>query len=170
MQSFRVFPALCILGLALTPFLAGCGGGGGGGGDSTSTPPAGTPASITGTAPNGLVATVTENTNIVSAGGNVIYTYKLTNPTGASITITSGSASPTTPSVTLGIKNAGGTPVYSSIPPPPPLFTATLAPGQSLTSTETVSAFGSTGVYQATAKFGDITPVFSVGPLAVTVQ
>ncbi|MEO7717481.1 MAG: hypothetical protein ABIY70_14875 [Capsulimonas sp.] len=166
MQSFRAPFALCILALATLPFLAGCGGGGGGGGP---TDPISTSASITRTAPNGLTATLKESANSVSAGSSITYTYTLTNNTANPITISASSASPTRPTVTLGINGPTGALFYASLPPPPPLVTATLAPGQSLTSTEVVP-LGGAGVYSATAKFGDLTPVFSVGTLAVTVR
>jgi hypothetical protein len=166
LQSFRAPFALCILALATLPFLAGCGGGGGGGGPTDPIP---TSASITRTAPNGLTATLKESTNSISAGSSVTYTYTLTNNTVNPITISAAVASTTRPTVTLGITNSTGTLIYASLPPPPPLVTTTLAPGQSLTSTEVVT-LGTTGVLVATAKFGDLTPVFSVGTLPITVH
>ncbi|MDQ2798562.1 MAG: hypothetical protein M3Y13_02840 [Armatimonadota bacterium] len=162
--SLRRTLPFCLLGAAAIPLLAGCGGGGGdNGGGGNSAPSVSAPAA------NGLIATLTENSSAVSVGGRLTYTLTLNNPTGASITVPANSA--TQPSVYLTVTDPTGVGVYAPIPPPP-LNTAIIAPGQSLTETVSVSVFTMRGAYNATAvfSFGGAPPGVTVGPLAVTAQ
>ena len=166
----RVF-GLCLLGSALIPLLAGCGGGGGGSdsGGGTTPPPPNT--SITVTVPsNGLKATLSENSSTVAVGGSITYTLTLTNNTGSAVTINATSTAPTQPAASLIVKDAAGNLVYTPLPGVPALYTVTLPSGKSLTSTQSVSAFATRGVYSASATFSDTNPATSVGPLTVTAQ
>lgn len=181
--SLRSRQTVPLLGLASVALLAGCGGGGGGNGNSTPmvvtpitsgiggttpiTTPVGTPASVTATEANGLTATLSENATTVAVGGAVTYTLTLTNNTGAVVTI--NAVTSTQIFTALSVRNAANAPVYTPVPGSPPLQTVLLAPGQSLTSTQAVSAFSSAGAYSATAVFDDSIAT-SVGPLTVTAQ
>lgn len=163
---------LCLVGSTLIPLLAGCGGGGGGGSDSGGG--GGTPLPTTSVSaiasPSGLKATLSESSSTVAAGGSITYTLTLTNNTGSAVTINATSNAPTQPAAGLIIKDASGNLVYTPLPGFPALDTVTLPSGSSLTSTQSVSAFATRGIYSATATFSDTTPPTSVGPLTVTAQ
>lgn len=160
--------------------MAGCGGGGGNGnsGGGTTGTNSGTtgnnnggnqnPVTATGTLPDGLTGTLTESANTVSVGGTVTYTLTLTNGTGGAITIQAPSE--TTPPAYLVVTNSSGTAVYDPMPAPP-LTTVTLAVGQSLSQTASVS-LAPAGAYTAKANFSlsDGTANTVVGPLTVTAQ
>ena len=162
---------LCLLGSAAIPLLAGCGGGGGGGGGGTTPPPPNTSISVTTTGnPSGLTATLSENSATVAVGGSITYTLTLTNNTSATVTINAVSPTTTQPAAGLIVRNSAGALVYAPLPGFPALDSATLAPGKSLSSTQTVSAFGAAGIYGATATFTDTSPATTVGPLVVTAQ
>jgi hypothetical protein len=163
---------LCLLGSAAISLLAGCGGGGGGGGGGgTTTPPANTSISVTTTGvPSGLTATLSENSSAIGVGGSITYTLTLTNNTAANVTVNAVSPTTTQPAAALIVRNAAGTLVYAPLPGFPALDSAILAPGKSLSSTQTVSAFGAAGAYAATATFADTSPATTVGPLVVTAQ
>ncbi len=182
--SLRPRRAASLLGLVSVGLLAGCGGGGGNGNSSPTvvTPittgvggvttgnggaTGGTPASVSAKEANGLTATLSENTTTVAVGGTVTYTLTLTNNTGAVVTV--NAVTSTQIFTALSIRNASGALVYIPVPGSPPLQTVLLAPGQTLTTTQAVSAFSSAGTYSATGVFDDSTPT-SVGPLTVTAQ
>lgn len=180
---FPIAPAL--LGVLTISLLAGCGGGGGGNGNSNpgTTTTTGTTGANTGnnssssatslsvTTTNGLVATLSEPSKLVGVGGTVVYTVSITNPTAAGVTIQSASQSaPTTPAASLVVRDAAGNKVYDPLPGGPPVFTATLAPGQTLSTTVTVNAYAARGVYNASVNFGETNPATPVGPLSVTAQ
>ncbi len=182
--SLRPRRAASLLGLVSVALLAGCGGGGGNGNSSpTVVAPittgvggvttgnggtiGGTPASVSATEANGLTATLSENTTTVVVGGTVTYTLTLTNNTGAVVTV--NAVTSTQIFTALSIRNASGALVYIPVPGSPPLQTVLIAPGQTLTTTQAVSAFSSAGTYSATGVFDDSTPT-SVGPLTVTAQ
>jgi len=184
MFPLRLFSQLrqrvSLLGLAsLAALLAGCGGGGGGSSPTVVAPittggvpppvisPGGTPASVSAKEANGLTATLSENTITVAVGGTVTYTLTLTNNTGAVVTV--NAVTSTQIFTALSIRNASGALVYIPVPGSPPLQTVLLAPGQTLTTIQAVSAFSSAGTYSATGVFDDSTPT-SVGPLTVTAQ
>jgi hypothetical protein len=158
---------LCLLGSAAIPLLAGCGGGGGG----TTTPPPNTSVSVTTTGnPSGLTATLSENSGTVAVGGSIIYTLTLTNNTNATVTINAVSPTTTQPAATFVVRDIAGNLVYTPLPGFPALDSATLAPGKSLSRTQSVSVFGAAGTYSATATFADTSPATAVGPLVVTAQ
>ena len=121
------------------------------------------------TEPNGLTATLAEDKNTVAAGGTVTYTLTLTNKTAAPVSISYSASAPGQPPATLVVRNAAGSALFLPAPGPPPIDTIALAPGQSLSSAQTVSSFGATGVYSASATYAD-SAVTTVGPLTVTVQ
>ncbi len=176
----RIAPAL--LGVLSLSLLAGCGGGGGGngngGGTATGTTTTGTSTtgiqsanSVPVTTASGLVATLSQPSGTVGVGGTVVYTLTISNPTGAAASIQSISQSaPTAPAATLVVRDASGNKVYEPVPPPPALFVTTLAPGQTLSTTVSVSTFGTQGTYTATANFAETIPATSVGPLTVTAR
>lgn len=148
-------------------------------GSSTGTNTGGTNSvSVSGTTATGLTATLTEASSTVSVNGTLVYTLTLTNNTTADIPIQTTADTqanppvlPTTPAAGLVIRNAGGTTTFEPIPGPAPVFTGTLKPGQSLTSTVTANGFTTAGTYSATATFSDdTTAAKSVGPLLVTAQ
>jgi len=173
-----IAPAL--LGVLSLSLLAGCGGGGGGngnGGGTTTTTGTTTGSngpsanSLSVTTPSGLVATLSEPSTIVGVNGSVTYTLSIRNPTAAGVAIQTASPStPTTPSASLVVRDAASNKVYEPIPGGPPVYTAILAPGQTLTTTVAVSTFAARGAYYATANFGETNPATPVGPLPVTVQ
>ena len=169
MHSVGQFLTRGLLGAALLPLLAGCGGGGGGGGSSSPTPTPST-TSLSVTTASGLVATLSENSATVGVGGSITYTYTLTNRSSAAVNIQSVSAAPTQPAALLTVKDAAGNAVFTPPPGPPPLAVYALQPGQSLSGTQTLAAFGAAGTYTATASFGDTIPATVVGPLAVSAQ
>ena len=186
----RVLKEACgfsLLGLLALPLLAGCGGGGGGSngnpgsGATTGTAAGGSntlgtntgmqqPTSVSAPTATGLTATLTEASTTVSVGGTLVYTLTLTNNTPAAILVRSNGTN--MPSALLTVRNASGTPSFQPVPSGPPLASASLAPGQSISLTQTANGFTAAGTYSATAAFGDDTSgqVANVGPLAVTAQ
>lgn len=186
-QSLRHIITLCLVGAAALPLLAGCGGGGGSNGN-TGTGTTGTGTNTTGTStlgtngpppaitsvsivePNGLTASLSENTSSISVGGSVIYTLTLTNTTAAAVAIHYSSATPTSPPAGLVVRDPSGIQVPGSVPGPPPLDNTTLAPGQTFTSTQTVSGYTVSGTYTATATFTDGGAFATLAPLPVAVH
>lgn len=174
--------APALLGVLSLSLLAGCGGGGGGNGNgnspSTTTGTTTTGSnngpvtnSVSATTANGLVATLSQPSRIVGIGGTVVYTLTISNPTGAAASIQSTTQSaPTAPAATLVVRDAAGNKVYEPIPGTPALFVTTLAPGQTLSTTVSVSTYGTRGAYTATANFAETIPATAVGPLTVTAQ
>jgi hypothetical protein len=169
---------------ALTPLFAasltGCGGGGSG---SSSPLPRMSASTIL---PDGLLASVSENTSTISSSGTIVYTVKLTNNTASAITVAAyhglGDSTDNYPAGYV-IKNAAGTVTYqepgASSPPPPPFWpTQTIASGQSLTRTITFgpshlpegTAFPAMGKYTFLATFQteQTGPVTNLGPLDTT--
>ena len=182
-NTYKKASGACLLGLLTLPLLAGCGGGGGGngntGGGTTGTTNSGTnsgtqnPLSVSGMTQNNLTATLSEPSGTVGVGGTVTYTLTLTNNTGTAIPINSVSLTPTAPAASLKVTGPTGAVSFQPpVPPPPPLSTVLLNPGQSISATTTANGFTAAGVYSATAAFGDDTSniTTSVGPLIVTVQ
>ncbi len=188
MRSLRItspsYIAPALLGVLSLSLLAGCGGGGGGNGNgnspstttgttTTGTSTTGVPSanSVSVTTASGLVATLSQPSGTVGIGGTVVYTLSIRNPTGGAIAIQSTSQSaPTAPAATLVVRDAASNKVYEPIPGTPALFVTTLAPGQTLSTTVSVSTFGSRGTYSATANFAETIPATFVGPLTVTAQ
>ena len=187
MRSVRItsrsYMAPAMLGVLSLSLLAGCGGGGGGngngGGTTTGTTTTGTTGtnsspvsnSISVTTASGLVATLSQPSGTVGVGGTVVYTLSIRNPTGGAIAIQSATQSaPTAPAAALVVRDAAGNKVYDPLPGGPPVFTATLAPGQTLSTTVSVSAFSARGVYSASVNFGETNPATAVGPLTITAQ
>lgn len=183
MQSLRQIIALCLLGAFALPLLAGCGGGGGNGNSGTGTTGTGTTGTTgTGTGggsgvlsvsvvePDGLTASLSENTNAITVGGSVTYTLTLTNTTAAAVSIHYSAATPTHPPAGFIVRDASGNIIFTPVPDPPPLDVLSLAPGQTLTSTQTVSGYTIHGTYSATATFTDSGTFVTLSPLAVTVQ
>ena len=184
MQSLRQTITLCLLGVTSLPLLAGCGGGGGNGNTGIGTTGTGTTGTTgTGTTgpapnilsvsvvePNGLTASLSENTNSISVGGSVIYTLTLTNSTAAAVSIHYSTATPTQPPAGFIVRDPSGNQVPGSVPGPPPLDTLSLAPGQTLTSTQTITGYTVHGTYNATATFNDSGTFVTLTPLAVAVQ
>lgn len=180
----RSYIAPALLGVLSLSLLAGCGGGGNGNsnptptttgttttGTTTGTNSSPSANSISVTTSNGLVATLSQPSGTVGVGGTVVYTLTISNPTGAAASIQSATQSaPTAPAATLVVRDAAGNKVYEPIPGTPALFVTTLAPGQTLSSTVSVSAYGTRGSYTATANFAETIPATPVGPLTVTAQ
>lgn len=179
--------AAALLGLVPVALLAGCGGGGGNGNPTVISPittgatgigtTSGTttivPASVSVPEANGLTATLSESATTVAVGGTVTYTLTQTNNTGAIVTISgigATAASPAQAPAALSVLNSAGSPVFVPPPGPPPLDSVSISPGQSLTTTQAVSGFGSAGTYSATAVFGVSGASTVVGPLTVTAQ
>lgn len=177
----------------LMPGLAGCGGSGSS--TNTSGPIFLVPRSVSSTLSNGLTATLTEDRSTVSVGGTVTYTATLTNPTTQAITYQptlSGSNSFSVPAA-LVISNPSGQSVYPLEPTAQFIgvgASVTLAPGQSVSGTQTVSTtsipgasvtqgFSAAGQYTAKAYFSVVPGTSSdvsqavtatAGPLPVTAQ
>lgn len=186
MRSVRItsrsYMAPALLGVLSLSLLAGCGGGGGGNGNGNSpstttgtpgTTTTGTPSanSISATTASGLIATLSQPSATVGVGGTIVYTLSIRNPTGAAVSIQSATQSaPTAPAATLVVRDASGNKVYEPIPGTPALFVTTLAAGQTLSSTVSVSTFAAKGTYSATANFAETIPATTVGPLTVTAQ
>ena len=187
--TLRHIITLCLVGAAALPLLAGCGGGGGGDNGNPITGTTGTGSTGTGTAgtagigtsgggvtsvsivePNGLTASLFENTNSISVGGSVIYTLTLTNTTAAAVAIHYSSAAPTAPPAGIVVRDPSGNQVPGGVPGPPPLDNTTLAPGQTFTSTETFSGYAVSGTYNATATFTDGATFATLAPLPVAVH
>jgi len=190
--TLRHIITLCLVGAAALPLLAGCGGGGGSNGNpGTGTTGTGTNTNGTSTngtstlgtngpapavtsvsivEPNGLTASLSENTSSISVGGSVIYTLTLTNTTAAAVSIHYSSSTPTAPPAGLVVRDPSGNQVPGSVPGPPPLDNTTLAPGQTLTSIQTVSGYTLSGTYNATATFTDGATFATLAPLAVAVH
>ncbi len=173
----------CLLGLLALPLLAGCGGGGGGSSSPTPipvptptptptpvpVPPPTTSLSKSVITPTGLTATLAENSSTVGVNGTVTYTLTLTNSNATAVPVHSNGTN--TPAAGLVVRNAGGAVTFEPVPGPAPVLNASLAPGQSLTTTVTASGFTTAGTYLATATFSDdTTAAASVGPLTVTAQ
>jgi hypothetical protein len=172
MQLNQKYLSATLVGLALTSVLAGCGGGGGGGSSSSSSTGGGssTPAttSVSATATDGLVATLSESSATVAVGGSITYTFTLSNNTGAAVSINASSPAPIAPDTVIVVKNSAGAIVLYPVPGSPPFDSASLASGQSLTATQVVSAFSSAGTYSATATFENPSAPIPAGPLTVT--
>ena len=175
----------CLLGLLALPLLAGCGGGGGGGNGNSGGGTPGTTAGTGGTnngpvqptltvsttTATGLTASLTESSGTVAVGGSLTYTLTLTNNTAAAVAIHATGSPPTTPSAVLTVKNAAGAVTFQPVPGPPPIYNGSLAPGQSISTTQVATGFAAAGVYTATATFSDDTSAaVNVGPLTVTAQ
>ena len=175
---------VCLAGLLSLSLLAGCGGGGGGSSSSpiptpiptptptpVPTPPPTTSLSTSVITETGLTATLSESSSTVAVGGTVVYTETLTNTNATAVPIHFFAAMPTVPSAGLVFTGpAGGVPV-SPLPGQPPLDNGSLAPGQSLTTTQTVTGFTVAGVYTATATFSnDVTANPTLPGLKVTAQ
>lgn len=175
----RSYMAPALLGALSLSLLAGCGGGGGNGngtmpttsmGGNNSSPSAN---SISVSTPSGLIATLSEPSTVVGVNGSVTYTLSIRNPTATPIAIQaipSPPAIPTAPAATLVVRDAASSKVYEPMPGIPALNVATLAPGQTLSTTIAVSAYATRGAYYATANFGETNPATTVGPLTVTAQ
>ena len=195
MQSLRQTIILCLMAATGLSLLAGCGGGGGGNGNTggggtpgttgtgtagtTGTGTAGTTGTGTGgggvtsvsiTEPDGLTASLSENTNSISIGGSVLYTLTLTNTTAAAVSIHYSAAVPTQPPAGFIVRDPSGNQVPGSVPGPPPLDTLSLAPGQTLTSTQTIAGYTVHGTYTTTATFSDGPAFATLPPLTVAVQ
>ena len=63
----------------------------------------------------------------------------------------------TVPSAVLTVKNPSGAISFAPVPGSPPFSNGSLAPGQSLTTTQVANGFTVAGTYSATAVFGDDT-------------
>lgn len=148
--------------------LAGCGGGGGTG-DTGGGPGPGSPLSVSVLEANGLTATLAEDKNTVAVGGTVTYTVTLANKTAAPVSINISADALTLPPASLTVRNSGGSLVYQPIPSSPPLSMLSLAPGQSLVSTQAVAVYSPAGTYSASATFFD-SAITTAGPLSVTAQ
>ena len=120
--------------------------------------------------PDGLTASLSENTANILIGGSVTYTLTLTNTTAAAVSIHYSASTPTAPPAGFIVRDPSGTQVPGSVPGPPPLDTLSLAPGQTLTSTQTVTGYTVHGTYTATATFNDSGTFVTLTPLAVAVQ
>ena len=178
--------SLCLLGLLTLPLLAGCGGGGGGGngnsgGGTTTTGTGGTggtntgpiqsPLTVSTITATGLTASLTESNSTVAVGGTLTYTLTLTNNTAAAISVHATGALPTAPSAVITVRNAAGAVTFQPVPGAPPIYNGSLAPGQTLTTTQAASGFAAAGTYTATATFSDdTTAAATVGPLTVMAQ
>lgn len=182
-------------GALFVPVLAGCGGSSSS--RNTSVPIVPQPRSVTAALANGLTGTLAEDRSAVAVGGTVTYTMTLTNPTSQPVTYLSsfGPGMNTPVGASLTVFGPSGQVVYPlgavslavGIGPP-----VTLAPGQSVTATETVSTtrmaglavtqgYSAAGIYNASAAFG-VTPgttssdahapavTATAGPLPVTAQ
>ena len=181
MQSLRRIITLCLLGASALPLLAGCGGGGGSNGNGgTSTTGTGTTGTGTGggggvtsvsvVEPNGLTASLSENTNTITTGGSVVYTLTLNNTTAGAVSIHYSAANPGVPPAGLVVRDAAGNVVFTPVPGPPSFDTLSLAPGQILAATQTVTGYTSRGTYTATATFNDGGVVTTLPALTIAVQ
>ncbi len=187
MQSLRRIITLCLLGASAFPLLTGCGGGGGGdngnpgGGGTTGTGATGTTGtgttgptpsvtSVSIVEPDGLTASLSENTNTISVGGSVTYTLTLTNATSAAVSIHYSSAAPNQPPAGFIVRDPSGSQLPPPVPGTPPFEMLSLAPGQTLASAQTVSGYTVHGTYTATATFNDSGTFATLPPLAVAVQ
>ena len=149
-----------------------------------------TPRSVSSTLSNGLTATLTEDRSTVSVGGTVSYTVTLANNTAQPISyqpIYGGYSAPPIPAALIVSNPAsqtvyplGATPALGYVGQP-----VILAPGQSLTETQTVTTntnngltiaggYSTPGQYTASTflSFSSATQQSdgTVGPLTVTVQ
>ncbi len=152
-----------LLLLAGCGLLTGCGGGGSSSQTTTmppvTTPPAQTPA-VSAAAADGLTATLSENAATVAPGGTLTYTFTLKNGTSAPVPLmTSLSGTTNEPIAALTLTNAAGVTVYptqhplTGPPTPPGTGQVTLLPGQAVSKSLSLAAFGATGAYQAVASF-----------------
>ncbi len=184
----------CLLGLLTLSLLAGCGGGGGGNGNSgggSNTNTAGTNTAGTSTAgtnsagtnsggqsltvtantATNLTASITEASSTVSVGGTLVYTLTLTNNTASAIPVNAISFPVTTPAASLKVIGPTGNVSFAPVPYPAPVYNSSLAPGQTISLTQTANGFTTAGTYSAVATFGDdVAGAKSVGPLLVTAQ
>jgi flagellar hook assembly protein FlgD len=168
-----------LVGVSLLPLaLAGCSGGSSNSGGNNAPS---TPRSVSATAPDGLTSTVSENTQTISVGGSVTYTFTLINNTSAPITFQVESGSAALVSATEGaitIYNASQQQVYpiTTDTVAGVLSSVTLAPGQSVSGSATPNYnFTPAGVYTAEATFAILSASgayegVTVGPLTVTAQ
>ena len=179
MESLRRIITLCLLGAGALPLLAGCGGGGGSNGNSgtgttgttgTGTGGGGGPTSVSVVEPNGLTASLSENTNTIAVGGSVSYTLTLNNTTAGAVSIHYSAANPGVPPAGLVVRDAAGNVVFTPVPGPPSFDTLSLAPGNILASTQTVTGYTTHGTYTATASFNDGGAVTTLPALTVAVQ
>ena len=174
--------SVCLLGLLILPLLAGCGGGGGsngnpGGGGTTTTGSTGT---NTGTQSNltssvttstGLTASITEASSTVSVGGTLVYTLTLMNNTASALQVPYTGTTLPIPSVAVKVLGPNGLASSQPLPGGPPLNSESLAPGQSISTTQTATGFTTAGTYTATATFSDGTAAPpTAGPVTVTAQ
>jgi hypothetical protein len=120
--------------------------------------------------PDGLTASLSENTKSISVGGSVTYTLTLTNTTGAAVSIHYSAATPTAPPAGVIVRDPSGNQIPGGVPGPPPLDTLSLGIGQSLTSTQVISGYTVKGTYNATATFTDGGTFVTLSVLPVTVQ
>lgn len=176
----------CLACLLCLPLLAGCGGGSSG---NSSTPgttiisPTGSIGTTGGGQPDGsntdfslsqITATgLTASFSLygnVSVGGTVTYQMTLANNTSAAIPIRATSSPVSTPVAQVVIKGPSGAVVFDSPPVPPLAYHSTLAPGQSISVSGTVTGLIMPGAYSAAAVFSDDTAApQSIGPIALTV-
>ncbi len=174
-----------LLGTFLGASLVGCGGSSN---HSSASDITLQPRSVLAMATNGLRATMTEDTDVISQGSTVNFTLALTNPTSQPVTIQldqdCGPHDPQYPDCTLTLTDPKGLELHALgavIGPPctiiPPAI-QTIVPGQTLTTQVSVGGtpadsqfFGTKGIYTVQALFvtsqSDST---LVGPLMLTVQ
>lgn len=177
LKSARHF---CLPVMLLLPLvLSGCGGGSNSGSNGSAT----TPQSVSAVAPDGLTATLSENTSRITPGGSITYTLMLTNHTHQTLTVIPVvGCGIDVPAVggSVTITNASGITLY-------PLGggcseigqgqSVTLAQGQSVSGTFTPSAVLTVaGTDSVQAGFGFIDGAsravqsLVLGPLTVTVH
>ena len=168
--------ALSLLPLLSLALLAGCGGGGGGNGNPGPGTTTGTgtgtqtPLTVTKMTTTNLTASISEPSTTVSVGGTVTYTLTLTNNTASAIAV-HATSTPTKPSAVVTVTGPTGAPTFQALPGEPPLINGSLAPGASISTTQTATGFTAAGTYSATAVFSDDTTLAAaVGPLTVTAQ
>ena len=95
----------------------------------------------------------------------------LTNSTSAAISIHAASLPAATPAAQVVITGPDGAVVFKSSAVPPLDKRGTLAPGQSLSVTGTVSGLTTPGAYKAATVFlDDTTAPQSVGPITIAVS
>ncbi len=166
--------------LALSGLLTGCGGGGGSSPAGVLSPP----LTVSARMADGLTATLSEDHATVPVGGNVAYTFTLTNHTTQPITyiaVSYANAPVAATSNSLEIVDAAGVTTFSAggpSGPPQDGLSFTLAPGASSPSGISIDAgaFPTTGEYTATAVFrlrtapGSAVQTTTVGPVAVAAQ
>lgn len=151
---------LGIASLLALPGLAGCGGNS----STTANAPTPSPRSVSAAVPDGLTATLAEDTSSISVGGTITYTLTLANNTAQPIIyqpiIAGGTLSRTVPA-SLIVTDSHGSLIFPvgavaqfiSIGP-----STTLVPGQSVSGTVAVGGsstgqFSAAGQYSASATF-----------------